>query len=150
MPTSMPTVTTITPTTTAVATVHSTAVDDTFNIAHTASTGAFIRSCKPTAIKVCICTTSLVVRVIRLDDPNLFISAAENEVTLSSIAFRKVLEKFAAVCAAKNPHTTEHAALPNAYNSINPPLRHTTPIVILSPTTSFISRCVYSGIVMSQ
>ncbi len=81
----------------------------------------------------------MVVRVIRLGTPNLFISAAENDVTRSNMTLRSVLAKLAAVAAAKYPHSIALAILPSAYASINPPFFQTLFIVGMPAATSCVS-----------
>ena len=113
-------------------------VEEILPIAQIASIGAFIIACIPIAISICICTTSLVVRVIRLGVVKRFISLSVKVDILSNSFERKVFAKLAAMCEENHPVAIA-AMLPNAQSNIMPPFFHTSFCTIAHAETAVVS-----------
>ena len=114
-------------------------VEEILPIAQIASIGAFIIACIPIAISICICTTSLVVRVIRLGVVKRFISLSVKVDILSNSFERKVFAKLAAMCEENHPVAIAAAMLPNAQSNIMPPFFHTSFCTIAPAETAVVS-----------
>ena len=89
-----------------------------FVTAQIAVIGALIKSCKPIAISISTCVTSLVVLVIKLLVEKPLTSSVSMFSTLSKISFLKFLEKLEEIVAAKYPAITAKAKLPKAHKTI--------------------------------
>ena len=129
---------TITSTATAVVSDHCQLRDKILPIAHTASTGALMMTCKPMETIICTCCTSLVERVISDAVEKPLISAMEKLSTLSKTLLRIRKESADAMRAAKKPTATELSALPSAQPSMSAPFFQISPPCVMPDTASWV------------